>query len=76
MESITYLRLLLQKLEVLEPVNALEVEARDLVKFRISQIEQTRQSRKDKAFKKSTSTISKKETNQDKATKKTRTKKK
>ena len=42
MKSVTYLNLLLKKLEEPEPVNALEVEARDLVKYRISQLEQRR----------------------------------
>lgn len=74
MKSVSYLKLLLKKLEEPEPINALEVEARDLVKFRISQLEQRKQNRKDKASKKSEST---KETNQKvKEEKKTKTKKK
>ena len=76
MESLSYLRLLLKKLESPEPVNALEVEARDLVKFRISKIEQTRQEKKDKSSKQSTSTTAKKQTNQDKPARKTKSKKK
>ena len=76
MESMTFRRMLLQRLEDPEPVNTLEVEARDLVKLRISRLEERKQGKKDESSKQSKSSSTKKASNQVTPKRKSRGKKK